>query len=76
VLSNNDGYVIARSNEAKAVRIEMGAPWHLSRELFEKHVIVRSSNYTLFGDISARDAVTEGCCAARATSPSVRGENL
>ncbi|MGH6714374.1 MAG: Y-family DNA polymerase [Bradyrhizobium sp.] len=55
VLSNNDGCVIARSNEAKALGIEMGAPWHLSRELFERHsVIVRSSNYTLYGDMSSR----------------------
>lgn len=55
VLSNNDGCVIARSNEAKAVGVEMGAPWHLNREMFEKHhVIVRSSNYTLYGDMSSR----------------------
>jgi hypothetical protein len=32
VLSNNDGCVIARSNEAKALGVEMGAPWHLCRE--------------------------------------------
>lgn len=55
VLSNNDGCVIARSNEAKALGIGMGDPWHLSREKFERHgVIVRSSNYTLYGDISGR----------------------
>ncbi len=55
VLSNNDGCVIARSNEAKALGIEMGAPWLLHREKFERHgVIVRSSNYTLYGDMSAR----------------------
>jgi DNA polymerase V len=55
VLSNNDGCVIARSNEAKALGIEMGAPWHLCRERFDKDgVIVRSSNYTLYGDMSAR----------------------
>lgn len=55
VLSNNDGCVIARSNEAKALGIEMGAPWHLHREKFrDKGVIVRSSNYTLYGDMSAR----------------------
>jgi DNA polymerase V len=55
VLSNNDGCVIARSNEAKALGIEMGAPWHLCREQFDKHgVVVRSSNYTLYGDMSAR----------------------
>ncbi len=55
VLSNNDGCVIARSNEAKALGIEMGAPWHLNRATFERHgVIIRSSNYTLYGDMSAR----------------------
>lgn len=55
VLSNNDGCVIARSNEAKALGIGMGEPWHLSKGKFAKHgVIVRSSNYTLYGDISAR----------------------
>jgi DNA polymerase V len=55
VLSNNDGCVIARSNEAKALGVEMGAPWHLCREHFERDgIIVRSSNYTLYGDMSAR----------------------
>jgi DNA polymerase V len=55
VLSNNDGCVIARSNEAKALGIAMGAPWHLHRDRFEAAgVIVRSSNYTLYGDMSAR----------------------
>lgn len=55
VLSNNDGCVIARSNEAKALGIAMGEPWHLNKAKYAKHgVIVRSSNYTLYGDISAR----------------------
>jgi DNA polymerase V len=55
VLSNNDGCVIARSNEAKALGIEMGAPWHLNADRFRKQgVEVRSSNYTLYGDMSAR----------------------
>ncbi len=55
VLSNNDGCVIARSNEAKALGIETGAPWHLHREQFAAAgVIVRSSNYTLYGDMSSR----------------------
>ena len=55
VLSNNDGCVIARSNEAKALGIAMGAPWHLHRKQFEAGgVIVRSSNYTLYGDMSSR----------------------
>ncbi|KNY13066.1 DNA polymerase V subunit UmuC [Shinella sp. SUS2] len=55
VLSNNDGCVIARSNEAKALGIAMGAPWHLNKDLFQREgVIVRSSNYSLYGDMSAR----------------------
>jgi DNA polymerase V len=55
VLSNNDGCVIARSNEAKALGIAMGEPWHLCKERIKTQgVIVRSSNYTLYGDMSAR----------------------
>lgn len=55
VLSNNDGCVIARSNEAKELGVDMGAPWHLYRGRFEEQgVVVRSSNYTLYGDMSAR----------------------
>ncbi len=55
VLSNNDGCVIARSNEAKALGVEMGAPWHLNKAKFAKDgIIVRSSNYALYGDMSAR----------------------
>jgi DNA polymerase V len=55
VLSNNDGCVIARSNELKALGIPIGAPWHLNRELFARQgVIVRSSNYPLYGCMSAR----------------------
>ena len=55
VLSNNDGCVIARSNEAKALGIPMGAPAYQIKELVEKYgVSVFSSNYTLYGDMSAR----------------------
>lgn len=55
VLSNNDGCVVARSNEAKALGIPLGAPWHLIKDEFAKAgLVVRSSNYTLYGDISAR----------------------
>ena len=55
VLSNNDGCVIARSNEAKALGIPMGAPAYQIKELVEKHgIAVFSSNYTLYGDMSAR----------------------
>ena len=55
VLSNNDGCVIARSNEAKALGIPMGEAWHICRKRVDtKGVIVRSSNYALYGDMSAR----------------------
>ena len=55
VLSNNDGCVIARSNEAKLLGIPMGAPWLSNCALCRcQGVIVRSSNYTLYGDMSAR----------------------
>ena len=55
VLSNNDGCVIARSPEAKALSIPMGAPEFLWREMFAKEgVEVFSSNYELYGDVSAR----------------------
>ena len=55
VLSNNDGCVIARSNEAKALGIAMGEPWHIClKRVDTEGVIVRSSNYTLYGDMSAR----------------------
>lgn len=55
VLSNNDGCVIARSNEAKACGIAMGAPYFKIREEIKKHQIaVFSSHYTLYGDISSR----------------------
>ena len=55
VLSNNDGCVIARSNEAKALGIAMGEAWHICRKRVDTEgVIVRSSNYTLYGDMSAR----------------------
>src|ERR1035438_8086537 len=55
VLSNNDGCVIARSNEAKAVGIPMGAVAYQYKELFEKNnVHVFSANFALYGDMSAR----------------------
>ena len=55
VLSNNDGCVIARSNEAKALGIKMGAPFYQVRELLEKNsVAVFISNYVLYGDMSRR----------------------
>jgi DNA polymerase V len=55
VLSNNDGCIISRSEEAKALGIPMGAPLHEQQEVIRKHgVRVFSSNYTLYGDMSAR----------------------
>ena len=55
VLSNNDGCVIARSNEAKAFGIPMGAPAFEYKKTFEeKNITVFSSNYALYGDMSSR----------------------
>lgn len=55
VLSNNDGCVIARSNEAKALGIPMGAPAFKFKDIFEKqNVNIFSTNFTLYGDISNR----------------------
>ncbi len=55
ILSNNDGCVIARSEEAKDAGVEMGAPEFKSRKLFkEKGVVIKSSNYALYGDMSDR----------------------
>lgn len=53
VLSNNDGCVVARSYEARALGIKMGAPWHEVRRQFPG-IAVRSSNYALYADMSAR----------------------
>lgn len=55
VLSNNDGCVIARSNEAKTLGIAMGIPYFKIKGFCkENHVAVFSSNYTLYGDLSYR----------------------
>ena len=55
VLSNNDGCVVARSNEAKACGIKMGVPLFEVKELVEKNQVnVFSSNYELYGDLSNR----------------------
>ncbi|PWA08102.1 Y-family DNA polymerase [Flavobacterium laiguense] len=55
ILSNNDGCVISRSEEAKAVGIPMGAPTFKIKELVkEKNVKLFSSNYPLYGDLSNR----------------------
>ena len=55
VLSNNDGCAVARSNEAKALGIKMGAPLFKIRDIVEKNgVAVFSSNFALYGDMSRR----------------------
>ena len=55
VLSNNDGCIIARSNEAKAMGIAMGTPFYQVKDMLERNkVAVFSSNYTLYGDMSRR----------------------
>ena len=55
VLSNNDGCIISRSNEAKLLNIPMGAPLHLYRNIIDANrVKVYSSNYPLYGDMSNR----------------------
>ena len=55
ILSNNDGCVIARSNEAKALNIPMGAPAFKYKQQFKQQgVKVFSSNYPLYGDMSNR----------------------
>ncbi len=61
VLSNNDGCVVARSNEAKTLGIPMGIPLFQVQNLIQTHQVhVFSSNYTLYGDMSRR--VMETLC--------------
>jgi DNA polymerase V len=55
VLSNNDGCIVSRSAEARALGIPMGAPYfQVKRQLQQHQVIVRSSNYGLYADMSQR----------------------
>lgn len=55
VLSNNDGCIVARSAEAKALGLQMGEPYFKVKDLLERHrVAVFSSNYALYGDMSQR----------------------
>ena len=55
VLSNNDGCIVARSAEARALGIAMGTPYFKARtELTRQNVVVRSSNYALYADMSQR----------------------
>jgi len=67
VLSNNDGCIISRSDEAKAFGVGMAGPYFMARNLIEKNNIsVFSSNYNLYGDMSMRVMDT-----LRTLSPSV-----
>ena len=67
VLSNNDGCVISRSDEAKRLGIGMGAPYFKNRRVIEEHgVAVCSSNYELYADMSRRVM-----CALREFTPEV-----
>lgn len=55
VLSNNDGCVVARSAESKALGVPMGAPWFQLQELARAHgILAFSSNYALYADMSSR----------------------
>ncbi|MES2365744.1 MAG: Y-family DNA polymerase [Pseudomonadota bacterium] len=55
VLSNNDGCVVARSAEVKALGIPMGVPWFQLKDLAKQHgILAFSSNYALYGDMSNR----------------------
>jgi len=55
VLSNNDGCIVARSKEAKAIGVPMGAPWFKMADLAKRHRIVAlSSNYELYASMSNR----------------------
>ena len=55
VLSNNDGAIIARSEEAKRLGVKMGVPFYQIKDLIrQQNINVFSSNYTLYGDLSRR----------------------
>src|SRR3982750_4641202 len=55
VLSNNDGCIISRSDEAKSLGVEMAGPYFIAKPLIEKYNVgVFSSNYNLYGDMSRR----------------------
>lgn len=59
ILSNNDGCVISRSNEAKRIGIKMGQPFYQLKLMIQRHnVAVFSSNYVLYGDMSKRVQMT------------------
>ena len=62
VLSNNDGCIISRTDEAKKIGVGMAAPYYQNKEVIEKNnVAVFSSNYNLYGDLSMRVMDTLRC---------------
>lgn len=72
VLSNNDGCIVARSKEAKALGIPMGGPEFKIRHLLKRHnVAVFSSNYTLYGDLSCRVMQTLGAIVPKVETYSI-----
>jgi len=55
VLSNNDGCVVARSQEVRALGVAMGTPWFKLKDLVRQHGIIgKSSKYTRYADMSQR----------------------
>ena len=55
VLSNNDGCIVSRSDEAKKIGVEMAGPYFKAKPLIQQHdIAVFSSNYNLYGDMSRR----------------------
>lgn len=59
VLSNNDGCVVARSAECKAMGVQMGTPWFQLQDLYRgRGIVAFSSNYVLYADLSARVMAT------------------
>ena len=55
VLSNNDGCIVSRTDEAKQLGVGMAAPYYQNKDIIEKNeVTVFSSNYNLYGDLSMR----------------------
>ena len=72
VLSNNDGCVVARSAEVKALGVKMGTPYFELKDLVKQHGIVAfSSNYELYGDMSARMTRVIGQFAPRQENYSI-----
>lgn len=72
VLSNNDGCIISLSKEAKKLGIKMGAPYFKQRETLMRHnVVVFSSNYALYGDMSRRVMQTLALISTRVDEYSI-----